>query len=91
MEDAIQKLDYQPTNLSECELENPFRVISDFFDNNALHDIREKTWQLYKGWVTGSSDYAEGQDNVDMLFFYTQLIDFLNASYLYAEQEKDNT
>jgi hypothetical protein len=88
MEDVMKKLDYQPASLTDYELENPLNVMTDFFGNHALHDIREKTWQLYKGWVNASSDFAEGKESTDMLFFYTQLIGFMNASYIYTEKKK---
>ncbi|WP_316814783.1 hypothetical protein [Pedobacter nyackensis] len=88
MENVMQKLDYQPSSLSEYELEHPLQVITDFFDNYPIHEIRDKIWQLYKGWVNNSADFAEGEENAGMLFLYTQLIDFLNASYVYAEKKK---
>ncbi|MBB5620976.1 hypothetical protein HDE69_002029 [Pedobacter cryoconitis] len=88
MEDVMKRLDYQPSSLSNYELEHPLEVVTVFFDNHALHDIREKVWQLYKGWVVYSSDFTEGKEATDMLFFYSQLIDFLNASYVYANKKK---
>lgn len=88
MENIMKKLDYQPANLSDYELESPLSTMSDFFDNNDLHHIREKAWQLYKGWVNYSVDFAEGEENADMLYFYTQLVEFINASFIYTEKRK---
>lgn len=88
MEDVMKKLYYQPVNLTDNELKNPLSVIKDFFGNHDLHEIREKSWQLYLGWVNYSSDFAEGKESADMLFFYTQLVDFINASYLHNEKIK---
>lgn len=88
MEDAMKRLDYQPSSLTSHELENPLEVITDFFDNHALHEVRNSVWELYKGWVNYSSDFLEAKETTDMLFFYSQLINFINASYLYAERKK---
>lgn len=88
MEDIFKKLNYQPAGFTDFDLENPLNIITDFFGSHALHDIREKAWQLYKGWVISSSDFADGKENTDMLFFYTQLIEFMNASYVYTKKLK---
>lgn len=88
MEKIYKKLNYQPTGFTDHELENPLHIITYFFDSHALHDLREKAWQLYKGWVNSSSTFADGEENAKMLFFYTQLIEFLNACYVYTEKQK---
>ena len=88
MENILKKLDYQPANLTDYELERPLSTMTDFFDNNDLHNVRDKAWQLYKGWVNNSADFAEGEENANMLFFYTQLVDFINASFIYTEKRK---
>lgn len=88
IEEIYKKLNYQPTGFTDHELENSLHIINDFFDSHALHELREKAWQLYKGWVISSSDFADGEENAKMLFFYTQLIEFLNASYVYTKKKK---
>lgn len=88
MEEIFKKLNYQPTGFTDHELKNPLPIITDFFCSYALHDVRHKAWQLYQGWVNSSSDFADGAENAEMLFFYTQLIEFMNASYIYTEKQK---
>ncbi|TCC99659.1 hypothetical protein [Pedobacter hiemivivus] len=88
MESIMKKLDYQPSNLSDYELEKPLNVMNDFFDNNNLHEIRKKAWQLYKGWVNNSVGFTEGDENADMLYFYTQLVQFINVAFIYTEKRK---
>jgi hypothetical protein len=90
MEEIFKKLNYQPSGLTDYEQENPLDMITEFFSNHDLHDLREKAWQLYKGWVNSSSDFADGAENAEMLFFYTQLINFMNASYLYTKKKSKN-
>lgn len=89
MEEIMKKLNHQPSNLSAQHLDKPLMVIAEFFENNELHEVRDKLWELYKGWVNNSIDFAEGEENADMLFFYTQLIDMLNACYVYNEKNKN--
>lgn len=87
--EIYKKLNYQPpSSLTDYESENPLLIITEFFNSHALHDLREKTWLLYKGWVISSADFDDGEENAKMLFFYTQLIDFINASYVYTQQKK---
>nr|WP_162988792.1 hypothetical protein [Pedobacter schmidteae] len=88
MEEIMKKLNYQPNTLSATELNNPEMVIADFFDNNELHEVRDKLWELYKGWVNNSVDFAEGPENADMLYLYGQLINMLNATYISNEKKK---
>lgn len=88
MENIMKKLDYQPANLTDYELERPLSTMTDFFDNNELHAVRENAWQLYKGWVNSSIEFAEGDENADMLYFYSQLIEFMNAAFIYTEKRK---
>lgn len=88
MENIMKKLDYQPANLSDYELEMPLSAMTDFFKNNDLHHIRENAWQLYTGWVNNSADFDHGEENANMLFFYTQLVDFINVTFIYTEKKK---
>lgn len=78
----------QPSQLSEWEIAYPAEIVAEFFNEHELHKIRANIWELYKGWVHSCIDLAEGKQYADMLFFYSQLIDFLDASYL---QQQLNT
>ncbi len=85
MQNLLQTLNYQPSHLTESELSNPAETIKSFFENNELHEVRAVIWEMYKGWVNGSVAYIEPKENAEMLFFYSQLIDFIDASFLLVE------
>jgi hypothetical protein len=87
--ESIVSLNYQPSQLTERELDYPAEVIASFFAENELHQIRANIWELYKGWVSSCIHFAEGKQYADMLFFYSQLIDFLDASYLQMQLNAD--
>jgi len=84
----IKSLAYQPTKLVRHQIDNPFRVMKYFFADFTTHETRENLWELYQGWVYHSSSYVNDQAIKDMLCFYTQLEEFLEASYLYTQLTK---
>ncbi len=89
MEEILKNLNYQPSNLSTDEMENPMELMTSYFSNCALYQCRENIGQLFKGWLYHSSEFADEVMIREMLFFYTQTIEFLNASYVYTEKMKN--
>ncbi|MBB5645899.1 hypothetical protein [Pedobacter cryoconitis] len=82
-----KKLNYQPTKLQKHKLENPFDVMDYFFHDFPIHETRDNLWELYKGWVYNSSQYANEQITKDMLCFYTQFSEFLDACYVFTSKK----
>lgn len=82
-----KKLNYQPTRLQAHELKNPFEVMDFFFHDFPIHETRDNLWELYKGWVHHSSQYANEQITKDMLCFYTQFMEFLDACYVFTKMK----
>ncbi len=80
--ESLISINYQPSQLTSKELSNPTEVLSNFFEINELHQIRTNLFELYKGWVNHASDTVEGKKYAEMLFFYQQMINFIDASYL---------
>lgn len=87
MNNTLKKLDYQPANLSQEELQHPEVILASFFDNFPIHECRTQLWELYKGWTYHAVESADATQSVEMLLFYDQLIEFVNASFLYVEQD----
>lgn len=83
----IKKLNYQPIKLQAHELQNPFAVMDFFFHDFPIEETRDNLWELYKGWVNDSSQYVTEQNIKDMLCFYTQFREFLDACYLYTKMK----
>jgi len=88
MEEIFKKLNYQPSSLSDIELNNPEEVIETFFENYPIHQTRVVLWDLYKGWTYHASEYADLEQISTMMSFYTQMVDFYNASFICAEKRK---
>ncbi|SDK58800.1 hypothetical protein SAMN04487898_109204 [Pedobacter sp. ok626] len=88
MEELFKKLNYQPTSLTALELERPEEVIECFFENYPIHTTREHLWNLYKGWVHHASEYTDAEIAMSMMNFYSQFVDFLDASLICAEKRK---
>ncbi|ALL05969.1 hypothetical protein AQ505_10970 [Pedobacter sp. PACM 27299] len=87
MQKILKQLDYQPARLSDDELQNPENLITEFFDNTPIHECRDLVWELFKGWTYHTAEYDSNQ-TTNMLLFYTQLIGFLNASFVHIEKER---
>ncbi|WP_158797514.1 hypothetical protein [Pedobacter sp. L105] len=87
----IKKLNYQPTRLQEHQLKNPLKVMRYFFYDFPIHETRDNLSELYKGWVYNSAPYADEKITTDMLCFFTQFNEFLDACYVFTEtnQPKD--
>lgn len=81
----IKNLNYQPTKLLNHQIDNPLRVMSYFFADFPIHETRDNLWELYRGWIYHSAGYASDQITKDMLDFYTQFREFLEASYVYTQ------
>lgn len=91
MEELLRKLNYQPTNLSSGDLENPEETIDSFFLEYPIHIVRKQLWDLYRGWMYHASEYADTEVTMSMMDFYTQAIDFVDASFINAEKRKEGT
>lgn len=77
--------------LSAAEVKEMLFGIRYIFVNYPPEKLREIIWQLYRGWVYNSAEWAQEEDIRDMLLFYdfiTQLIDdlFQYSQYLNRPQ-----
>ena len=88
MKKILKKLNYQPISLSKTELKNPESVVEEFFQNIPIHEARANLSEFYKAWLLHSCEYAGVDDSRSMVSFYTQIIDFFNASFLCIEKRK---
>ncbi len=86
MKKIIQKLNYQPHSLTKYEINDPLSVLTDFFIKYELHDVRENLWEIYTGW--SNSFFAESKKNLEILTLYQDIINLINATYLYNEKQK---
>lgn len=85
IEQIKKQLNYQPAGLTETQMENPFKLMSHFFTDFPVHETRENLWELYNGWINYSSAYVDANQTKDMLCFYNQFKEFVNACYVYSE------
>ena len=84
-----KQLDYQPTGLTEAQIQNPLKLMTYFFADFPIHETRENLWELYKGWVHYSSENMNAKESIDMICFYNLFIEFISASYVYVKTKKE--
>ena len=82
------KLNYQPSELGQEDLENPQAVMEEFFDNMPVHDARAYLWKLYKAAMHHIMNDEDGHAALEILHFYSQMTRFINAAYLVCETSK---
>lgn len=87
MEEILKVLNYQPAEILSGNLENPLPAITFFFVNHPLDEARAQLWNLFKGWLYTAAELPDSTELEDMLFFYEQLVEMLNLSYVYTEME----
>ena len=77
---------YIKTDISDADLDNPVPSITYFFTNHPIHESRAKLWELYSGWILFAAESPDGKQLTDMLFFYNQLVELLNLSYVHCQK-----
>lgn len=88
MEKILKMLNYQPANLKAININDPEKTVAQFFVDHPVHITREHLWELYRGWTYHAAEYTDEEHTRTLLFFYTQMINFVNASLICVEKRK---
>lgn len=62
-----------PRKLTVEEIENPEKVIEDFFQYAQLPEIRWIMWESVKTLVTGSFTHLKSRERSSLIYFYEQM------------------
>lgn len=73
------------SKLSEKEVQNLQLSMRHFFVNHPHAEVKIAFWELYKGWVYHSADYAGKEEITDMLIFYEAMGRFVAEVYTYCQ------
>jgi hypothetical protein len=74
-----------PIRLTREQFENPTEVLSDFFDDYSLQDLRDTLWQVVKVCLTTDDHpFHEPFGRDALLALYESLETALEASYVLA-------
>ena len=84
MEEILKKLNYQREFLTEDDILNLMSLSAHFFVNYPVNEARQRLRELYQSWIYQSYECADSEKIKDMLLFYTQLISFINACYVFT-------
>lgn len=77
----------KPRHLSQEEMENPIKVIHDFFSRQHLPEARKQLWELLK--VAFIGNYGKSltrMERSDLVSFYEQLEKLVEAVHVIAVQ-----
>lgn len=75
----------QNDSVSESSYAELLFTMRYFFVSYTLEETKSKLWKLYKGWVHLSSECPNGDESKDMIFFYEQMVEFVNFCYKISE------
>jgi hypothetical protein len=82
--------DLIPRKLTKEETQDPYSVISSFFDYAHLPHIREMLWNWLKTTVTENWHTLSGKERSDALYFYEKLEKLVEAVHL-INKNKSNS
>ena len=82
MKTLLETLNYQPHTLNDGDVEHPEAAIAHFFLFHELHKTRKSLQDFYLAWQHLHADNPQTEEMRDMGFFFTSLIDLVNASYV---------
>jgi hypothetical protein len=63
----------KPRKLSTEEIENPEKVIDDFFQIAHLPQVRGYMWEMMKTLVTGTFANLKSRERTKLIYFYEQM------------------
>jgi len=71
--------------LSPAEVKEMLLGIRYIFVNYPPEKLREIIWQLYRGWVYNSAEWAQEDDIRDMLLFYDFITHWIDDLFQYSQ------
>lgn len=82
--------EFEPRKLSKEEIEDPYRVIHDFFSYAHLPQIREALWEWLKLTASGSYHKQPRRDRHNLLYLYEKVELLVEAAHIIHRQRTNN-
>jgi len=80
----------KPRKLSIEEIENPEKVIAEFFQFAHLPQARWYLWEGMKTLVTGNFNQLKSKERSSLLFFYEQIEKLIEGVHVIHEKNQLN-
>ena len=80
----------KPRKLSIEEVENPEKVITEFFQFAHLPQVRWYLWEAMKTLVAGNFNQLKSRERVSLLFFYEQIEKLVEGVHVIHEKNRGN-
>lgn len=87
-DDYHEAWEMNPRKLSTEEIENPGKVIEDFFKVSHLPGMRSSLWELMKTMVTGTFSNLKSRERARLIYFYEQVEKLIEAAHVLHEKNK---
>ena len=86
--DYHEAWEMKPRKLSTEEIENPDRVIDEFFQIAHLPQVRACLWDMMKTLVTGTFTNLKARERTKMVFFYEQIERLVEIAHVVYERNR---
>ncbi|WP_276482667.1 hypothetical protein [Paraflavitalea pollutisoli] len=77
--------------LNPKDISQPANVITEFFTNYHLQDLREALWEWLVTGLTSTNNYQNGSSRSNLIFLYDQLEKLIEAIYLQNSRARKST
>ncbi len=77
-----------PRKLSTEEIENPGKVIDDFFLVSHLPEMRSHLWEMMKTLVTGTFSDLKSREQARLIYFYEQVERLIEAAHVNNQKNR---
>ena len=78
----------KPRRLTAEEIENPEKVIGEFFQFAHLPHVRHLMWEGMKTLVTGNFVNLRSRERTSLIYFYEQIEKLVEVAHVIYEKEK---
>jgi hypothetical protein len=78
----------KPRRLTAEEIENPEKVIEEFFQIAHLPQVRWMLWESMKTMITGTYTNLKGRERTNLIYFYEQIEKLVEVAHVIFERDK---
>lgn len=71
-----------PRKLSAEEMENPEKVIEEFYDYARLPQVRAYLWGSFKAMISGGYPRLKYREKYNLIYFYEQIERLVEATHI---------
>jgi hypothetical protein len=88
-EEYHEAWEMKPRKLSTEEIDNPEKVIDEFFQIAHLPQVRAYLWDLMKTMVTGTFSNLKSRERTKLIYFYEQMEKLIEVAHVLHQRKRE--